>query len=60
MISQDLDEIFEVADRVAVLSAGRLSPVYPAESLTAEEIGLLMGGVHESHSAERPAASHAA
>jgi simple sugar transport system ATP-binding protein len=36
MISQDLDEIFEVADRVAVLSAGRLSPVYPAESLTAE------------------------
>ena len=28
MISQDLDEIFEIADRVAVLSDGRLSPLY--------------------------------
>ena len=30
MISQDLDEIFEISDRIAVLSEGRLSPAYPA------------------------------
>ena len=46
MISQDLDEIFEIADRIAVLSDGRLSPAFPAESMTADQIGLLMGGVH--------------
>jgi len=49
MISQDLDEIFEVADRVAVLSNGRLSPLFPAGEMTADRIGLLMGGVHHVH-----------
>ena len=49
MISQDLDEIFEIADRIAVLSDGRLSPAYPAETMTADQIGLLMGGVHHGH-----------
>ena len=49
MISQDLDEIFEIADRIAVLSDGKLSPAYPAETMTADQIGLLMGGVHHSH-----------
>jgi simple sugar transport system ATP-binding protein len=49
MISQDLDEIFEIADRIAVLSDGRLSPVYPAETMTADQIGLLMGGIHHEH-----------
>jgi general nucleoside transport system ATP-binding protein len=49
MISQDLDEIFEIADRIGVLSNGRLSPAYPAETMTADQIGLLMGGIHHSH-----------
>ena len=49
MISQDLDEIFEIADRVAVLSDGRLSEAYPAKTLTMEKVGLLMGGVHHGH-----------
>jgi simple sugar transport system ATP-binding protein len=48
-ISQDLDEIFEISDRVAVLSNGSLSPLYPAEGMTADQIGLLMGGVHHDH-----------
>jgi ABC-type uncharacterized transport system ATPase subunit len=30
VISQDLDEIFEVADRIAVISRGQLSEAYPA------------------------------
>ena len=47
VISQDLDEIFEIADRIAVISRGQLSEAYPASELTAEKIGLLMAGEHE-------------
>ncbi|WP_421695855.1 ABC transporter ATP-binding protein [Aestuariivirga sp.] len=47
VISQDLDEIFEIADRIAVISRGELSEAYPAAELTAEKIGLLMAGAHE-------------
>ena len=46
VISQDLDEIFEVADRIAVISRGHLSPSYDAHVMTLEKIGLLMGGAH--------------
>jgi simple sugar transport system ATP-binding protein len=49
MISQDLDEIFEISDRVAVLSGGRLSPAFAIEKMTADRIGMLMGGVHHEH-----------
>ena len=47
VISQDLDEIFEIADRIAVLSRGELSRAYPAGELTTEAVGLLMAGAHE-------------
>ncbi len=57
VISQDLDEIFEVATEIAVISEGRLSKPYPAGELTLEKIGLLMGGIHETKSA--PEAAHA-
>jgi len=61
VISQDLDEIFEISDRIAVLSDGRLSPTFPAETMTADQIGLLMGGVHHSHDGTgAPEAHHAA
>jgi simple sugar transport system ATP-binding protein len=46
VISQDLDEIFEVATEIAVISEGRLSDPYPARELSREKIGLLMGGIH--------------
>lgn len=55
VISQDLDEIFEIADRIAVISRGELSPATPAEELTAERIGLLMAGAHESAAQASPA-----
>jgi simple sugar transport system ATP-binding protein len=45
VISQDLDEIFEIADRIAVISRGRLSAARPAGEMTMERVGLLMGGV---------------
>jgi simple sugar transport system ATP-binding protein len=47
VISQDLDEIFELADRIAVISRGQLSEAFPAHEMTAEQIGLLMAGAHE-------------
>jgi simple sugar transport system ATP-binding protein len=44
VISQDLDELLEIADRIAVIFHGRLSPPEPVGGLTREAIGLLMGG----------------
>ena len=48
VISQDLDEIFEIADRIAVISRGELSRVFPAGGIDRERIGLLMAGAHET------------
>ena len=48
VISQDLDEIFEIADRIAVISRGELSETFPAGAINRERVGLLMAGAHES------------
>jgi general nucleoside transport system ATP-binding protein len=55
VISQDLDEIFEIADRIAVISRGELSEAYPADEMTAEKVGLLMAGAHELKEARHAA-----
>ena len=54
LISEDLDELFEVCDKVAVMTQGRLSPVKAMGDTNAEELGLLMG---ESFIAAEGAAS---
>lgn len=46
-ISQDLDELLEIADSFAALNEGRLTRPRPAAGLTVEEIGLMMGGAHD-------------
>jgi ABC-type uncharacterized transport system ATPase subunit len=46
VISQDLDELFELADQLAVISEGRLSQARPVRALTREAVGLMMGGIH--------------
>ncbi len=48
IVSQDLDELFVLSDRIAVMSHGRLSESRPAHEATVEQIGLLMGGVFET------------
>ena len=48
MISQDLDEIFEVADRIAVMADGRLSQPEPTARMSRERVGLLMSGAAEN------------
>ena len=45
VISQDLDEVLVLADRLAVIAGGRLSDPVPTSAATIEEIGRLMGGV---------------
>ncbi|EEW24843.1 ABC transporter ATP-binding protein [Rhodobacter ferrooxidans] len=45
-ISQDLDELLEIADNFAALNEGRLSAQRPVQGLSIEEIGLMMGGAH--------------
>jgi len=47
VISQDLDELFAISDRIAVISDGRLSAPQATSTVTIEEIGLLMGGLHD-------------
>jgi general nucleoside transport system ATP-binding protein len=44
VISQDLDELFEISDAIAVMHDGRLSAPMPIAEATLEKIGLLMGG----------------
>ncbi len=44
VISQDLDELMEIADTFAVIAAGRLSPTRPAAAVDVESLGRMMGG----------------
>ncbi|WP_448190068.1 ABC transporter ATP-binding protein [Azospirillum sp. sgz301742] len=47
VISQDLDELFVLCDRISVLFHGRLSPSSPTHQTTVEQIGLAMGGLFD-------------
>ena len=44
LISEDLDEILMIADRVAVIYEGRISPSIPVEEARIDELGLMMTG----------------
>jgi simple sugar transport system ATP-binding protein len=44
VISEELDELFTICDRIAVLTAGTLSAAQPRSQLTVEAVGLLMAG----------------
>jgi general nucleoside transport system ATP-binding protein len=57
VISQDLDELLEVADSFAALNEGRLTTPRPAQGLTVDEIGLMMGGAHGMEAAHHGGAS---
>lgn len=45
IISQDLDELMEISDRIGAICGGKLSKFYPTEEMTIEKVGLLMAGV---------------
>lgn len=45
VISQDLDELMEITDRIGAICGGVLSDFYPTREMTVEKVGLLMAGV---------------
>ena len=47
VISQDLDELFAISDRLAVICEGRLSASRHTRDTTVEQAGLLMGGMFD-------------
>ena len=44
LISEDLDEIVELSDRIAVLYEGRVVGVVDAATASYEQLGLMMAG----------------
>jgi len=46
VISEELEELFEISDRIAVLAAGRLSEAQSVNETNAETIGLMMSGLY--------------
>ena len=59
VISQDLDELAEIADRIAVMFHGTLSDPLDAAVASREKLGLLMGGSSAGETAAPTEASHA-
>jgi general nucleoside transport system ATP-binding protein len=55
VVSEDLDELFEICDRIAVMSKGRLSEPKRIADTSIGEIGLLMGGLFAEKKEPEPA-----
>lgn len=59
VVSEDLDELFEICDALVVIAGGRLSPRLKTEDMRADRIGEWMSGLwpqteaHESEEAAR-------
>jgi general nucleoside transport system ATP-binding protein len=54
VVSEELDELFELSDRLVVIARGRLSPAVATREATVEQIGQWMAGLfdaanHEEH-----------
>ena len=45
MISEDLDEVFGLSDRIAVIYEGKIMDIVDPATATREEVGLMMAGV---------------
>ena len=44
LISTDNDELLKLSDRICVIYKGKLSKIMNADTVTAEKLGILMGG----------------
>jgi simple sugar transport system ATP-binding protein len=47
LISEDLDEVIALSDRIAVIYEGQIMDIVPNVEATPEKLGLLMAGVKE-------------
>lgn len=50
VISEELEELFEISDQICVLASGKLSVPQATTSTNAEQIGLLMSGIASEQS----------
>jgi len=48
LISEDLDELYQLCSRIGALCGGRLSPVHPAHDVSIEQLGQWMAGNFET------------
>jgi ABC-type uncharacterized transport system ATPase subunit len=48
LISEDLDEIFNLSDRIAVMFKGNILKIFNTKEANIESIGLLMAGIQDS------------
>jgi len=54
VVSEELDELFEIADRLHVMAKGRLSPSLDRAEATVERIGEWMSGLWDAESVRTP------
>ena len=62
VVSEELDELFEICDRMVVIAQGKVSPSVPTAQATIEMIGEWMSGLWQSRpagGAERKEVAHA-
>lgn len=59
VISEELDELFEICDRIAVIAKGRLSPSRAAAETSVEDIGVWMSGLWPGSALAEAAATEA-
>ena len=50
VVSEELDELFDISDRLHVMAKGRLSPSLPIADATVELIGVWMSGLWDAES----------
>jgi general nucleoside transport system ATP-binding protein len=59
IVSQDLDELFAISSRIAVIAGGRLTPAQSVDRLTTQQIGLAMGAHGGWEGPPGPESAHA-
>ena len=59
VVSEELDELFEISDRLYVIAKGRLSPSIERAAATVPQIGEWMSGLWQGAGAERAEVAHA-
>jgi general nucleoside transport system ATP-binding protein len=60
VVSSELDEVFELADRIAVMYRGKIMDILPAQETTKEEVGLLMAGIQPQKNVEKQVSQRSA
>ena len=57
VVSEDIDELFTISDRMCALFDGQISPNKPTSETTIEEVGQWMAGVFDSNPAPESTAA---